>query len=74
MRRHAGSRADLALNALNVIPAEADEWVSTYLGIAEIALRDRSDLQEKIGIKVRNQRTAAQRAASKKNKNGKPPV
>lgn len=54
--------------------ADLNEWVSIYLGIAEIALRDRPDLQEKIGIKVRNQKTAAQRAAAKKNKNSQPPV
>ena len=54
--------------------ADLNAWVSTYLGIAQIALRDRTDLQEKIGIKVRNQRTAAQRAASQKNQNGTPSV
>jgi hypothetical protein len=53
----------------NKMLADMNDWVSTYLGIAQLALRDRQDLQEKIGIKVRNQRPS-----SKKNKNGKPPV
>ena len=37
-----------------------------YLEAAKIALRGRPDLQEQLGIKVRNTRTTAQKAAPKK--------
>ena len=37
-----------------------------YLAVAKIALRSRPDLQEQLGIKVRNTKTTAQQAAPQK--------
>ena len=50
---------DSALQALN-------EWTSQYLKIAKVALREKSQLLEKIGVTARTSKTAAQRAAPKK--------
>ena len=50
---------DAALQALNA-------WTSQYLKIAKVALRDKSQLLEKLGVLARTSKTAAQRAAPKK--------
>jgi len=50
---------DSALQAL-------DEWTAQYLKIAKVALRDKKQLLEKIGVTARTSKTAAQRAAPKK--------
>jgi hypothetical protein len=50
---------DAAFAALN-------EWVSTYVTVAKLALRKKPQLLEKLGIKVRSSKTAAQKAAPKK--------
>jgi len=46
--------------------AEMDDWVACYLKVAKVALRDDSQLLEKIGILSRTSKTAAQRAAPAK--------
>ena len=50
---------DAALGALNA-------WTSQYLKIARVALRDKPQLLEKLGVLARTSKTAAQRAAPKK--------
>jgi hypothetical protein len=45
---------------------ELNKWVSTYVRVAKVALAKKPQLLEKLGIKVRSSKTAAQRAASKK--------
>ena len=50
---------DAALQALN-------DWTAQYLKIAKVALRDKSQLLEKLGVLARTSKTAAQRAAPKK--------
>ncbi len=50
---------DAALQALN-------EWVAQYLKIAKVALREKPQLLEKLGIAARTSKTAAQRAARQK--------
>jgi hypothetical protein len=50
---------DLALRALS-------DWTAQYLKIARVALRDKPQLLEKIGVAARTSRTAAQRGAPKK--------
>ncbi len=50
---------DAAFNELN-------KWVTTYLRVAEVALAKKPQLLEKLGVKVRSSKTAAQRAAPKK--------
>lgn len=50
---------EAALQALN-------EWVAQYLKIAKVALREKPQLLEKLGIAARTTRTAAQRAARQK--------
>jgi len=50
---------DAALGALN-------DWTAQYLKIAKVALRDKSQLLEKIGVLARTSKTAAQRLAPKK--------
>jgi len=46
--------------------AEMNEWLSKYIKIARVALQDKKQLLEKIGIRARTSKTAAQRGASKK--------
>ena len=43
--------------------AALDEWVRQYLNIAKVALRGRPQLLEKLGVTVRTNPTAAQRAS-----------
>lgn len=50
---------DVAFNELNT-------WVTTYVRVAKVALAKKPQLLEKLGIKVRSSKTAAQRAAPKK--------
>lgn len=50
---------EAALRALN-------EWVAQYLKIAKVALREKPELLEKLGIAARTSLTAAQRTARKK--------
>lgn len=50
---------DAALQALN-------DWTAQYLKIAKVALRDKKQLLEKLGVVARTSKTAAQRAAPKK--------
>jgi len=50
---------DAALQSLN-------DWTSQYLKIARVALRQKPQLLEKIGVLARTSKTAAQRAAPKK--------
>jgi len=50
---------DSALQAL-------DAWTAQYLKIAKVALREKSQLLEKLGVLARTSKTAAQRAAPKK--------
>jgi hypothetical protein len=50
---------DTALAAMN-------EWVAQYIKIAKVALRDKKQLLEKIGVTARTSKTAAQRNAPKK--------
>ncbi len=45
---------------------EMDDWVSRYLKIVKVALRDDPELLEKLGILSRSSKTAAQRAAPAK--------
>ena len=47
----------------NALLAQLHREVMDYRAAAKIALRDRPDLQEKIGIKVRNTKTAAKKPA-----------
>jgi len=46
--------------------AEMNAWVAKYIKIAKVALRKKKQLLEKIGIRARTSKTAAQRGASKK--------
>lgn len=48
-----------ALTALN-------DWVAQYLRVAKVALRNRKELLEKLGVTARAAKTAAQRAGAKK--------
>jgi hypothetical protein len=50
---------DAALAAMN-------DWVMTYLKIAKVALRNKKQLLEKIGVAARTAKTATQRAAPQK--------
>ncbi len=50
---------EAALGALN-------EWVMQYLKIAKVALREKPQLLEKLGVAARTSRTAAQRLARQK--------
>ena len=50
---------DAALQALN-------DWTAQYLKIAKVALRDKPQLLEKLGVLARTSKTAAQRPAPKK--------
>lgn len=50
---------DAALAALN-------EWLAQYLKIAKVALREKPQLLEKLGVAARTSKTAAQRAARQK--------
>jgi len=43
-----------------------NEWVAQYLKIAKVALRNKRQLLEKIGVAARTTKTASQRAAPKK--------
>ncbi len=45
---------------------ELNQWVGTYVTIAKKALRDKPQLLEKLGIKVRSSKTKAQREGPKK--------
>ena len=45
---------------------ELNKWVGTYTTVAKAALRSKPQLLEKLGIKVRSSKTAAQRAAPAK--------
>jgi hypothetical protein len=45
---------------------ELNKWVGTYTTVAKSALRNKPQLLEKLGIKVRSSKTKAQRAAPKK--------
>ena len=53
-------------SAQNALLAKLHKAVMDYLAVAKIALRDRPDLQEQLGIKVRNTKTKAQQAAPRK--------
>jgi hypothetical protein len=46
--------------------AALDAWNAQYIKIARVALRDKSQLLEKIGVAARTSKTSAQRAARKK--------
>jgi len=46
--------------------AKMNEWVAQYLKIAKVALRNKRQSLEKIGVTARTTKTAAQRAAPKK--------
>ncbi len=50
---------DTAIKAMN-------SWLAQYIKIAKVALRDKKQLIEKIGVTARTSKTAAQRNASKK--------
>ena len=50
---------DTALKAMNA-------WLAQYIKIAKVALRDKKQLLEKLGVAARTTKTAAQRNASKK--------
>jgi len=50
---------EAALRALN-------EWVAQYIKIAKVALREKAQLLEKIGVVARTSKTRAQREASQK--------
>ena len=50
----------------NTLLAQLHTEVMAYLDAAKIALRDRPDLQEKIGIKAPDRKAAAQKAAATK--------
>ncbi len=50
---------DTAIKAMNA-------WLAQYIKIAKVALRDKKQLLEKIGVTARTTKTAAQRNASKK--------
>ncbi len=50
---------EAALQALN-------EWTAQYLKIAKVALREKPQLLEKLGVAARTSKTAAQRAAAQK--------
>ncbi len=50
---------DAALQALN-------EWMAQYLKIAKVALREKPQLLEKLGVAARTSKTSAQRAALRK--------
>ncbi len=50
---------DAALQALN-------EWMAQYLKIAKVALREKPQLLEKLGVAARTSKTTAQRAALRK--------
>jgi hypothetical protein len=50
----------------NTLLAQLHAGVMAYLDVAEIALRDRPDLQEKIGIKAPDRKAAARKAAATK--------
>ena len=43
-----------------------NDWVSQYIKIAKVALRDKKQLLEKIGVLSRTSKTAAQKSAAKK--------
>ena len=57
--QQAAREQDAALKAL-------DEWTAQYLKIAKVALRGKRQLLEKLGVRARTVKTAAQRAAPKK--------
>ncbi len=57
--RNAAAEEAAALKKLN-------DWIAEYRKIAKIALREKKNLLEKLGIPVRSTRTAAQRNAGKK--------
>jgi hypothetical protein len=46
--------------------AKMNEWVAQYLKIAKVALRNKKQSLEKLGVLARTSKTAAQRAAPKK--------
>ena len=46
--------------------AKMNDWVAQYLKIAKVALRNKKQALEKIGVAARTTKTAAQRAAPKK--------
>ena len=50
---------EAALSALN-------DWTAQYLKIARVALRDKKQLLEKLGVAARTTKTKAQRGAAKK--------
>ncbi len=50
---------DTAIKTMNA-------WLAQYIKIAKVALRDKKQLLEKIGVAARTTKTAAQRNASKK--------
>lgn len=45
---------------------EMNEWVAQYIKIARVALKDKKQLMEKIGVRVYSSKTPAQRQAPKK--------
>jgi hypothetical protein len=46
--------------------AKLQDWFSQYAKIAKVALRGRKQLLEKLGLRVRSTKTAAQRSGPKK--------
>lgn len=46
--------------------AAMNDWLAQYIKIAKVALRDKQQLLEKIGVSARTTKTAAQRGASEK--------
>jgi hypothetical protein len=45
---------------------ELTDWTTTFVSVAKVALRPKPQLLEKLGIKVRSGKTAAQQAAPQK--------
>ncbi|MBI5950575.1 MAG: hypothetical protein HY865_02860 [Chloroflexi bacterium] len=60
--------AQNATASKNTALSNLDAWLAQYLKIARVALREKPQLLEKLGVAARTSKTAAQRAAAKKKK------